>query len=92
MQCKCNLTTNEITKYEAHLNLHGGKQTYGMNYFETYAPIVTWFVIRLLIVFAILYGWYLKQIDFVMAYTEAPIEMKMYMELSMGTVAASPMF
>ena len=84
MRRKRNLTTNEITKYKARLNLHGGKQVFGVNYYETYAPVVTWFAIRLLIVFAILFGWALKQIDFVMAYTQAPIEMDMYMELPQG--------
>jgi len=39
---KRNLTTNEITKYKARLNLHGGEHIFGMNYFETYAPVVTW--------------------------------------------------
>jgi ribosomal protein L13E len=46
MRRKRNLTTNEITKYKARLNVHGGKQTYGVNYFDTYAPVVTWFAIR----------------------------------------------
>ena len=40
MQCKRNLTTNEITKHKARLNLHGGKQVFGMNYFVTCAPVV----------------------------------------------------
>ena len=31
MRRKRNLTTNEITKYKSRLNLHGGKQVYGMN-------------------------------------------------------------
>lgn len=84
MRRKRNLTTNEITKYKARLNLHGGKQEYGVNYFETYAPVVTWFAIRLLIIFAITFNWYLRQIDFIMAYPQAPIEMDMYMELPMG--------
>ena len=55
MRQKRNLTTNEITKYKARLNVHGGKQTFGVNYFETYAPVVTWFAIRLLFHFAILF-------------------------------------
>jgi hypothetical protein len=38
MRRKQNLTTNEITKHKARLNLHGGKQVFGMNYFETCAP------------------------------------------------------
>ena len=37
---KRNLKTNEITKHKARLNPHGGKQIYGMNYYETYAPVV----------------------------------------------------
>jgi hypothetical protein len=48
MRCKCDLTTNKVIKHKARLYLHGGKQLHGMNYFETYAPVVTWFAIRLL--------------------------------------------
>ena len=81
---KRNLVTNEITKYKARLNLHGGKQVYGVNYYETYAPVVTWFAIRLLLVMALILKLSSKQIDFVMAYPQAPIEMDMYMELPAG--------
>ncbi|KAL7531459.1 hypothetical protein ACHAWF_003778 [Thalassiosira exigua] len=62
---KCDLTTNEVKKYKAPLNVHDSKQTYGVNYFETYAPVVTWFAIRLMINFGITFGWTLKQIDFI---------------------------
>ena len=84
MRRKRNLTTNEITKHKARLNVHGGKQTFGLNYFETYSPVVTWFAIRLMITFAINYGWKMRQIDFVMAYTQAPIEQDLYMDLPQG--------
>jgi hypothetical protein len=73
-------TTNEIKSHKARLNLHGGKPIYGMNYFETYAPVVTWFAIRLMIIFGIIFCWALRQVDFVMAYPQAPIEMDIYME------------
>ena len=66
------------------VNTHGGKQTYGVKYFETYAPVVTWFAIRLLIVFAILFKWSLKQVDFAMAYAQAPIKTDLYMDLPHG--------
>jgi hypothetical protein len=84
MQCKRDLTTGKVTKHKARLNLHGGKQEFGTNYYKTYAPVVTWFTIRLLIVFGILFGWALSQVDFVRAYPQAPIEMDMYMELPTG--------
>jgi len=41
MRHKHYLTTNKVIKHKARLNLHGGKQVYGMNYFKTYAPVVT---------------------------------------------------
>jgi hypothetical protein len=81
MQRKHDLTSNEVIKHKARLNLHGGKQVYGMNYFETYAPVVTWFAIRLMIVFGIIFCWALQQVDFIMAYPQAPIETYIYMEL-----------
>ena len=37
MQHKQNLTTKEVTKHKARLNIHRRKQQFGMNYFYTYA-------------------------------------------------------
>jgi hypothetical protein len=84
MRHKRDLTTNEVIKHKARLNLHGGKQVYGMNYFKTYAPVVTWFTIRLMIGFGIIFCWALCQVDFVMAYPQAAVEMDIYMELPQG--------
>jgi hypothetical protein len=52
-----------------------------MNYYKTYAPVVTWFAIRLMIVMGIIFCWALCQVDFVMAYPQTPIETDIYMEL-----------
>jgi hypothetical protein len=41
MRHKRDLTMIEVIKHKARLNLQGGKQVYGMNYFKTYAPVVT---------------------------------------------------
>ena len=84
MRRKRNLTTNEVKGHKARLNIHGGKQVYGANYYETYAPVVTWFAVRFMLVLAILHGWAMRQVDFVQAYAQAPIECDMYMELPPG--------
>ncbi len=81
LQCKCELTTNKVKSHKARLNLHGGKQVYGMKYFETYAPVVTLFTIRLMNIFGIIFCWALRQVDLVMAYPQALIKMDIYMEL-----------
>ena len=86
MQQKLDLTTNEIKSHKARLKLklHGGKQIYRINYFKTYAPVVTWFAINLLTIFGIIFCWALHQADFVMAYSQTPIKVVIYMELQQG--------
>jgi hypothetical protein len=81
---KCNLATNKVRSHKARLNLHDGKQIYGVNYFETFTPIERWFAIRLMIIFGIIFCWAIQQVDFVMAYPQASIEMDIYMELPQG--------
>ena len=70
--------------YKACLNLHSDKQELVANYFETFAPVVTWMAIRFLLVIVILNHWSMRHIDFVIAYTQAPIECEMYMTLPRG--------
>jgi hypothetical protein len=42
MKRKLRLLTDEIYKWKVRLNIHGGQQELGINYWETYAPVVTW--------------------------------------------------
>jgi hypothetical protein len=84
LRCKREITTNKIKKYKARLYLHGGKQVFGLNYYKTYAPVVTWFSIRLLIVIGIIFVWALRQVDIIMAYSQAPIKCNMCMKLPQG--------
>jgi hypothetical protein len=55
LQHKRDVTMNKVKSHKARLNLHGRKQVYGMNYFETYSPVVTWIAIRLMIIFGIIF-------------------------------------
>lgn len=64
MRRKHNLITNEIKSHNASLNLHGGKHVYGVHYFKTNAPVVTWFAIQLMIIIASITHRLLRQIDF----------------------------
>ncbi len=57
LQRKHDRTKNKVKSHKARLNLHGRKQVYRMNYFETYAPVVTWYTIRLMIIFGIIICW-----------------------------------
>ena len=81
---KRNIVTNEITKYKVRLNVQGGNHTFGENYFDTYAPVVTWFSIRILIICAIVLNWHIRQVDFIIAYNQSTIECDMYLQLPYG--------
>lgn len=52
-----------------------------MNYWETYSPVVTWAVIRILLVLVLMYNWYTTQIDFILAYPQADVECDIYMKI-----------
>jgi hypothetical protein len=60
-----------LNKHKARLCVHGGQQTWGQGYWDTYAPVVTWASVRLLLIVAKIYGLKLKSIDFVLAFLQA---------------------
>lgn len=86
MRRKRKISTGEIYKWKARLNVHGGKQELGINYWETYAPVIAWTTIRMYLILAILNKRTTRQIDFVLAYPQADIECDLYMELPRGIV------
>ena len=45
-----------LNKHKAQLCAHGGQQTWGQDYWDTYAPVVTWASVRLLLVVAKIHG------------------------------------
>ena len=84
MKRKRDIKTQQVYKYKARLNIHGGQQEYGVHYTETYSPVVNWFSVRLLLVMAIINKWHTRQVDFVLAYPQAPIPYDNYMKLPHG--------
>ena len=45
-----------INKYKARLCAHGGMQQRGVDYWETYAPVVNWLSVRLLLILSVVHG------------------------------------
>jgi hypothetical protein len=84
MKRKRRIDTRDVYKWKARLTVHGGKQTQGINFWETYAPVVNWTSIRLHLILAVLNKFHTRQIDFVLAYPQAPAECEMYMEIPRG--------
>jgi hypothetical protein len=49
MKRKRKPSTGEISKYKARMNVDGSQMIKGLQYEETYAPVVQWATIRFLI-------------------------------------------
>ncbi|KAG2967995.1 hypothetical protein PC118_g18282 [Phytophthora cactorum] len=57
-----------IEKYKARLVAKGFKQKYGIDYTETFSPVVKYVTLRMVIAIAKYFGWPLDQLDVVTAF------------------------
>jgi len=84
MKRKRDIKTGLIKKYKARLNIDGSKMRKGMHYNETYSPVASWNSVRMLLTMTAVHNWHTKQIDFVQAFAQAPVENELYMKIPKG--------
>ena len=70
-----------VRKLKARYCARGFEQEHGVDYFETFAPVVMWLTVRLLLVMSILMDLDTKQIDYTAAFVHAPIDCLVYVEM-----------
>ena len=73
-----------ILKYKARLCAHGGMQRWGIDYWETYSPVVNWISVRLLFSLTQILNLESRSIDFVLAFPQAELTEDIYMEAPFG--------
>ena len=74
-----------ILKWKARLCTGGHRQVYGDTYWLTFTPVLSWMTVQCIFVLALLLGWHMRSIDFIMAYTQAKVKTGIYMTLPKGT-------
>ena len=60
-----------INKHKSILCAHGGKQQWGINYWETYTPVINWVSVRFLLIISQLAGLETQALDFVIELPQA---------------------
>ena len=70
-----------IRKLKARLCVRGDQQIEGVDFFETYAPVVQWSTVRLLLVMSLVLGLATKQVDYTLAFVHADIDDEVYVEM-----------
>ena len=73
-----------LNKHKARLCAHGGMQQWGVNYWETYAPVVNWTSVQFMLIIGQLSGLKTKALDFVLAFPQADLDTPVYMEIPIG--------
>ena len=84
MKRKRDIKSRKIKKYKARLNIDGSRMRHGVDYSETYAPVTSWRSIRILLTLVAKHRWHSKQLDYVLAFPQAPVEREIYMEIPKG--------
>ena len=64
--------------------MHGDKQIEGVDFFESYAPVVQWSTVRIMLIFVLQFGLATRQVDFNNAFAQADINEDIYVELPQG--------
>src|SRR5271154_6302317 len=73
-----------IIRLKARLVARGFSQIYGIDYLDTYAPVVKLASIRILLAIAAIYGLEIHQMDVVTAFLAGELEEEIYMEQPEG--------
>ena len=68
-------------RHRSRFCVRGDQQEYGVNYFETFAPVVQWSTIRLMLILILTNKWVTRVIDYTNAFPQADIDTDIYVEM-----------
>jgi hypothetical protein len=70
-----------VKKLKARWCVRGDRQLEGKDFFETYAPVVSWSTVRLLLILSVTLGLATKQVDYTLAFVQADLKEEVYVEM-----------
>ena len=68
-------------RYRSWFCVRGDQQEYGINYFETFAPVIQWSTIWLVLIFILTQDWVTRIIDYTNAFPQTKIDTYIYVKM-----------
>ena len=75
---------SSMQKLKARFCVEGYLQIEGVDYFDTYAPVVSWLTVRIVMVLALILHLESVQVDYTAAFIQAPIQDDVFVKLPCG--------
>ncbi len=79
----------ELVKHKARICVDGSQQQYGHDYWETYAPVVSWSTVRLVLLLSTILNLKSRQVDYTQAFPQAELTDPVFMRLPQGWYLAT---
>ena len=73
-----------VRKLKARFCVRGDRQKKDVDYFKTFAPVINWNTVRLMLILSQVIGLATKQVDYTAAFVHAPINEDVYVEMPQG--------
>jgi hypothetical protein len=73
-----------IRKLKARFCVGGDQQVEGIDYFDSYAPVVQWSTVRVILIMTIVFGLATRQIDYNNAFAQSDLKEDVYVEIPRG--------
>jgi Reverse transcriptase (RNA-dependent DNA polymerase) len=77
-------SAGEVSRYKARLVVQGFTQVEGVDYFDTYAPVVNITTIRTLLACGAAHDWEMEQMDIDTAFLNAMVDEEIYVKMAPG--------
>ena len=61
--------------------MHEDQQVNGLDMFETFAPVVSWITVRILLILSMILDLETQQVNYTIAFSQAPLEQTVFVEL-----------
>lgn len=73
-----------VKKLKARFCVCGDRQIEGVDFFDTFVPVVNWMTVRLMLIMSAILKLETRQVDYVAAFCQSPIEEDVYVDMPRG--------